>query len=635
MKKEGIKLIGQTILGYTIEEKIGSGGFGTVYKASKSNQSGTYVRAIKHISLPTKKQYNDVLNSMGGDYSKADNYFSDILKDIVGEIQILNNLTEQGVRNVVWYYENQIDENQSPLRYDIYILMEYLTPFDEYIQTHDFTVRDVIKLGKDITSALIACHKNNIIHRDIKDENIFVANDGTYKLGDFGVSKKLQDRSRAESMKGTPNYIAPEVYLGKGTYDNTVDIYSLGIVLYKLLNYNRNPFMPKYPEVFNSNDEDVAFEKRMQELTPELPQNAENVLGNAILQAIGKRDERYDSATDFLNRLVEIEKGFTNEELNKTILSPVANENQQTMGTLNKENSPILKETIGENYDVSSNTSKEKGNGNLFETQGEKYVSPILSDEPKRIIHDEKEKIKESEIPKEEKFEYDYTSKCSRITSPEEPYVEPIQKGSFDWLLYASPFIIGLIYVVLFFVLLPKTYDNTVSFIDWAIKNPQDLLEAIKSSDNVLPPIYKVIFFKILNIALFSGLIASLYFIGRKLHFSKPNYASNATLTDKEAYYLSLEIYEELKAEAIPNISDIISSVKTVHDRLKNDSSFGIGNQSVIRCEQEIESLLRVVQSNIVGLKNENSFAGSKQTILTSCNRIMAKIKLRTELKKK
>ena len=96
-----------------------------------------------------------------------------------------------------------------------------------------------------------------------------------------------------------------------------------------------------------------------------------------------------------------------------------------------------------------------------------------------------------------------------------------------------------------------------------------------------------------------------------------------------------LEIYEELKAESIPNTSDIISSVKVVHDRLKNDSSFGIGNQSVIRCEQEIESLLRVVQSNIAGLKNDSTFSGSKQTILTSCNRIMAKIKMRTELKKR
>ena len=633
--KEGIKLIGQTILGYTIEEEIGSGGFGTVYKASKSNQSGTYVRAIKHISLPTKKQYNDVLNSMGGDYSKADNYFSDILKDIVGEIQILNNLTEQGVRNVVWYYENQIDESQSPLRYDIYILMEYLTPFDEYIQTHEFTVRDVIKLGKDIATALVACHKNNVIHRDIKDENIFVANDGTYKLGDFGVSKKLQDRSRAESMKGTPNYIAPEVYLGRGTYDNTVDIYSLGIVLYKLLNYNRNPFMPKYPEPFNSNDEDVAFENRMKELTPELPQNAENSLGNIILKAIGKRDERYDSATDFLDILMETEKSLTNEELNKVIITPVANDKQQTAGTVNKESNIPLKETIGENYEVTSNVVKGQGNGNLFETQGEKYVPPVLPDEPKRIIHEAKAEPPKIETPKEEKYEYDYAPKGPRTAPPEEPHVEPIQKGSFDWLLYATPFVILLVYIVLFFVLLPKAYDNSISFIDWAIKNPQDLLEAMKSSDNVLPPIYKVIFLKLLNIALLSGLVISLYFIGRKLHFSKPNYASNATLIDKEAYYLSLEIYEELKAESIPNTSDIISSVKVVHDRLKNDSSFGIGNQSVIRCEQEIESLLRVVQSNIAGLKNDSTFSGSKQTILTSCNRIMAKIKMRTELKKR
>lgn len=633
--KEGIKLIGQTILGYTIEEEIGSGGFGTVYKASKSNRSGTYVRAIKHISLPTKKQYNDVLNSMGGDYSKADNYFSDILKDIVGEIQILNNLTEQGVRNVVWYYENQIDESQSPLRYDIYILMEYLTPFDEYIQKHEFTVRDAVKLGKDIAAALVACHKNNVIHRDIKDENIFVANDGTYKLGDFGVSKKLQDRSRAESMKGTPNYIAPEVYLGRGTYDNTVDIYSLGIVLYKLLNYNRNPFMPKYPEPFNSNDEDAAFENRMKELTPELPQNAENNLGNIILKAIGKRSERYNSAADFFDILTETEKSLTNEELNKVISTPAVNNKRQTSGTVNKDGGISLKETIGENYEVLSDTAKEKGNGNLFETRGEEYTPPVLPDEPKRIIPGEKEEPLKKETLKEERYKYDYTSKDPCAAPPEEPHIEPIQKGSFDWLLYAAPFVILSVYIVLFFVLLPKTYDNTVSFIDWAIKNPQDLLEAMKSSDNVLPPIYRVLFLKLLNIALFSGLIVSLYFIGRKLHFSKPNYASNATLTDKEAYYLSLEIYEELKAESIPDTSDVISSVKAVHDRLKNDSSFGIGNQSVIRCEQEIESLLRAIQSNIAGLKNENTFSGSKQTILTSCNRITAKMKLRTELKKR
>lgn len=58
-------MIGKEILGYRVDEKIGSGGFGTVYKVSKTNAAGTYVRALKHITLPTKKQYASVLNSMG------------------------------------------------------------------------------------------------------------------------------------------------------------------------------------------------------------------------------------------------------------------------------------------------------------------------------------------------------------------------------------------------------------------------------------------------------------------------------------------------------------------------------------------------------------------------------------------
>ena len=60
-------MLGKEILGYHVDETIGSGGYGTVYKVSKTNVSGTYVRALKHIKLPTKQQYFNILNSMGGD----------------------------------------------------------------------------------------------------------------------------------------------------------------------------------------------------------------------------------------------------------------------------------------------------------------------------------------------------------------------------------------------------------------------------------------------------------------------------------------------------------------------------------------------------------------------------------------
>ena len=105
------------------------------------------------------------------------------------------------MQHIVRYYENDITSVDSPRRYDVYILMEYLTPLDDYIQKQGFSVADVIRLGEDILKGLKACHDNGVIHRDIKDDNIFVSDKGEFKIGDFGVSKVLKDSSKAESLK--------------------------------------------------------------------------------------------------------------------------------------------------------------------------------------------------------------------------------------------------------------------------------------------------------------------------------------------------------------------------------------------------------------------------------------------------
>ncbi len=296
-------LIGKNILGYTVIEKLGSGAFGTVYKVIKTNAAGQYVRALKHITIPTEKQYNSVLNSMGGDVSKADSYFSQMLNNIVSEIRILNDLSEKGVQHIVRYYENDILVTDAPKRYDIFILMEYLTPLEDFIQSEDFLVRDVVRLGLDVLYGLQSCHNNGVIHRDIKDDNIFVSNKGEYKIGDFGVSKVLKDSSKAESLKGTPNFLAPEVYLGKEGYTKSVDLYSLGIVLYRLLNYSRNPFLPRFPEQYFAQDEDIAFEERMSGKTPDLPALGGEEIGRVIVKAISNSAERFQTADEFINDL--------------------------------------------------------------------------------------------------------------------------------------------------------------------------------------------------------------------------------------------------------------------------------------------------------------------------------------------
>ena len=91
--------------------------------------------------------------------SKTDSYFSQMLHNIVSEIRILNDLSEKGVQHIVRYYENDILVSDKPRRYDIFILMEYLTPLEDFIQHHAFQVYDVVKLGLDILAALQACHQ--------------------------------------------------------------------------------------------------------------------------------------------------------------------------------------------------------------------------------------------------------------------------------------------------------------------------------------------------------------------------------------------------------------------------------------------------------------------------------------------
>ncbi len=361
-------LLGQNILGYNVTELLGAGAFGTVYKIEKSNASGKYVRALKHITIPSDRQYSDVLNSMGGDVSKADDYFSEMLKGIVSEIQILNDLSEKGIPHIVRYYENEIETSDSPRRYDIYIMMEYLQPLEDFIACNDFTVRDVIKLGIDVLSGLRACHDNGVIHRDIKDDNIFVSSNGEYKIGDFGVSKVLKNSSKAESMKGTPNFLAPEVYLGKESYTKSVDLYSLGIVLYRLLNYNRNPFLPKFPEQFYANDEDVAFDKRMNGETPNLPSLGGKDIGDVIVMAISNKDRRFQSAEDFIHALEQAGKSTSDDVLSEKVQY---NTFRSTSDGVNHRYGTTLGDSASARNVNNPTNSGNLANQHLFDTIGE------------------------------------------------------------------------------------------------------------------------------------------------------------------------------------------------------------------------------------------------------------------------
>ena len=620
-------MIGETILGYTVNEKIGSGGFGTVYKVSKTNASGTYTRALKHITIPSQKQYVDVLNSMGGDYSKADDYFASVLKEIVNEIQIISSLSEAGTQNIVRYYENYIVETNSPKRYDIYILMELLTPFTDYMYNNLMTVKDVIKLGKDILTALVSCHEQNVIHRDIKDDNIFVSSDGCYKLGDFGVSKVLKDKSKAESMKGTPNFIAPEVYLGKGQYDATVDLYSLGIMLYKLLNKSRNPFLPSYPGTYNSDDEDVAFERRMKGEIPELPYDATNHLGEVIVKAILNRNERYNSAKEFLAALQEAEVKLSEEELKKTVNQVVS---IPAASQSNKKES--MNETIGMDS-ISTTVSGEKktvSEGNLFETISDTFDKAPVKVEPVEFSAKERENYQDTVEKPLPKVERTYSSPIN-----EPPRVEAITKKDLRWVAYILPVVIFLIIVVIYMVFLPKWYGKALNLGNWLVSNPEEILDFVQDPNAVFAKTYAIWGFKVLMWILSASFIASLFNLGRTLQNKKPDYNMNALMRDKEPFIKAMEINEEARYIKLSEAAKAKTAIRNVMEKLRNESAFGFGNDSVARCENDIVRSLQNIEQCLQALGEEKTVKEAAQIIIEDCKTIQNKLKVRTELKKK
>ena len=162
--------------------------------------------------------------------------------------------------------------------------MELLTPLLKYTRDHAMKRDDVVRLGIDMCRALELCKRHNIIHRDIKPENIFVSNNGKYKLGDFGIARTVEKTTGGGSKKGMYTYMAPEAYKGL-PYGVTVDIYSLGIVLYRYLNNNRAPFLSLPPAQISHTDANMALERRMSGEAIPAPENADEQLAEIVLKA--------------------------------------------------------------------------------------------------------------------------------------------------------------------------------------------------------------------------------------------------------------------------------------------------------------------------------------------------------------
>lgn len=350
-----------------IKKTLGEGSYGKVFQIEREDFGVTYQSALKAITIPQNQSEIKSVMADGMDEASVTAYYENFVEEIVGEFVLMSKL--KGTSNIVSYEDHRVIRHKDGIGWDILIRMELLVPLIDHLSTHPMRREDVIQLGIDLCRALELCERHNIIHRDIKPENIFISENGDYKLGDFGIARTLEQTSGMLSKKGTQSYMAPEIHREE-SYGANVDIYSLGIVMYRLLNENRTPFLPAYPAPITYSDRESAIKQRISGAPIPPPKNAYGRLAEIVLKACSFHPkDRYSSPKQM------------REDLEAVLYA----ENE----TFDLRNSDLPKEQISPPADIDIS---------LYEEATEVLI-PQTQSEPKEDLDTEYEKTTVMESP--------------------------------------------------------------------------------------------------------------------------------------------------------------------------------------------------------------------------------------------
>ena len=264
---------------YELMEKIGEGGMAIVYKA-RDNKLSRLV-AVKIL----KKEF-------------ANN--KDISDKFKKEATAVANFSDANIVNVLDVGHEEEEDID-------YFVMEYVngkTLKDLIISSGKLNYTTAISIAIQIAKALECAHKNNIIHRDVKPQNILVTENGLVKVTDFGIAKSSTSATitNTTTIMGSAHYLSPEQ--AKGAFvDSRSDIYSLGIVLYEMVT-GILPFDGESPvTIALKHIQSEPIEPKKQ--NPAIPDS----LNNLIMKCMSKESvNRYQNCRELINDLQKIKE---------------------------------------------------------------------------------------------------------------------------------------------------------------------------------------------------------------------------------------------------------------------------------------------------------------------------------------
>lgn len=280
-------MTGKTIFHYKIEEKLGQGGMGVVYRAEDTKLN----RFVALKFLPSK------INITPEDKIR---FFHEAKAAAV--------LNHPNITTI-----HAIEESKD----DIFIVMEYIqgTQLKDMIKSGPLPLREATNIALQIANGLQAAHEKDIVHRDIKSQNIMIMKDGTVKIMDFGLAKVKGGTqiTKFGTALGTISYMSPEQAKG-AKVDRSTDIWSFGVVLYEMVT-GELPFQGDYDQaiIYSILNKKIEFSKKYFTRT-----------GTNIFRIIRKclekvPDERYQNFSEIVSDLITLSgKDLDTQKLYKT-----------------------------------------------------------------------------------------------------------------------------------------------------------------------------------------------------------------------------------------------------------------------------------------------------------------------------
>jgi serine/threonine protein kinase len=301
------------------DKLIGEGSYSGVYKIK--DYSSNY-SAVKFIRIPSSNLYSDALSSFGSRKKKLNLFFFDLVTNIEHYANTISTINDPYILD---YQDHTIVKLTEKTGWDFIIKMEDLISLQSHLKYNELTMKDLLLISIDICMGLSRYRLKNIFQTNISEENVFISESGTYKIGDFSLSNQIKRNTWGNTFLSKPFNLSPELFAGKSK-DETSDIYSLGIFLYKLLNNGRFPFLPRFPREITDDDIKSATKSRLKGEFMAPPVNSPNKLSNIVQKCCAfKITERYKDPLDVKNDLESFLSSLTENEKNKTILFPSYN----------------------------------------------------------------------------------------------------------------------------------------------------------------------------------------------------------------------------------------------------------------------------------------------------------------------